>query len=159
PVFETLIGFRKFKHDYAAAAQLLRLRWSMGMRAADGQQSATRALHELLALHAMHGPLDGFQRDLLDNLDNLFDPAMLYSLGEICRNHNARLGASLLFQLAYARGIASSETREASSEFLLEQGWTDLAERELLAITNSWFATGPTVDSARMRLGLLNSSL
>src|SRR5439155_5524739 len=56
------------------------------------------------------------------------------------------------------RGIGSPETREAAGEFLLEQNWLNLAERELLAITRSWFAYRDTIDSARMRLGLLYSN-
>ena len=84
---------------------------------------------------------------------------MLYSLGRMFQNHRTLAVARIFYALAYLRGTGSPETREDAGEFLMEQNWSDLAERELQAITQSWFAGAATIDSARMRLGLLHSNL
>ncbi len=157
PVFDTLVAVKQFKHEYDSAADLLRTRWTLSLRESDNGVDCG-ALDELFALHAMHGPLTGFGQDVRENVVLLARPQELYSLGKMCENHRAIRAATVIYELAYLRGAGSPATREEVGEFLMEQNWTDLAERELVAITQSWFSFGATVDSARMRLGLLHAN-
>ena len=159
PVFDTLIGLKRFKKDYEGAADLLRIGWTMTLRESDSAHLNYRTLDQLFALHAMHGPLAGFDDDIRNNVAALSRPQVIYSLGRMCEQHGHPWIARFVYELAFWRGIASSETREASGEFLLEQNWSDLAERELRAIIRSWIVYAATLDSARMRLGMLHANL
>ncbi|HEX3358476.1 MAG TPA: hypothetical protein VHS31_15995 [Tepidisphaeraceae bacterium] len=159
PTFDRLIGFHQFKQEYEKSADLLRMKWTMSRREIEIGGPEPTALDALFALHAEHGPLAGFANDLRTNADQLFRPHVIYALGRLCEKHDSHLAASFFYRLAYAMNSFSPELREGVSEFLLEQHWSDLAERELIAITQSWFAPAQMADGAKMRLGLLHSSL
>src|SRR5439155_15608026 len=130
------------KKEYGEAAELMRVAWALTLRESDPQRINFRVLDELFALHAEHGPLPGFGTDVGGNPGALWRPQVIYSLGRMCQNHRRARAAKILYELAFLRGLGAPETREAAGEFLLEQNWAELAERELLAITRSWFAFG-----------------
>jgi tetratricopeptide (TPR) repeat protein len=159
PVFDTLIGLKRFKKDYEGAADLLRIGWTMTLRESDPAHLNYRTLDQLFALHATHGPLPGFPDDVRNNPAALSRPQVIYSLGRMCEEHRHTWIARFVYELAFLRGFASPETREASGEFLLEQNWSNLAESELRAIIRSWVVYAATLDSARMRLGMLHANL
>jgi tetratricopeptide (TPR) repeat protein len=159
PTFDRLIGFHQFRQEYEKSAELLRMKWTMSRRELEIGGPAPTALDDLFALHAEHGPLAGFAGDLRTNADQLLRPHVIYALGKLCEKRNDFFAASILYHLAYAMSSFSPELREGVSEFLLEQHWSTLAERELEAITQSWFTPAQMADGARMRLGLLYSSL
>jgi tetratricopeptide (TPR) repeat protein len=129
----------------------------MTVRESESIDASPNALDALLALHATAGPLPGFAEDLRANPISLTRPQCIYALGRLCERNRHALLARLLDEIAYCRGIGSPEWREGAGSFLLDQNWYPQAERELLAITRSWFAFKPTVDTAMMRLGLLYS--
>lgn len=159
PVFDTLIGLKRFNKDYDGAADILRIGWTMTLRESDPAHLNYRTLDQLFALHAMHGPLPGFAQDIRNNAAALWRPQVIYSLGRMCEQHRHAWIARFVYELAFLRGFASPQTREASGEFLLEQNWSSLAERELRAIIGTWIVYAATLDSARMRLGMLHANL
>jgi tetratricopeptide (TPR) repeat protein len=114
---------------YNDAARLLR----RAMAQEAGNESSDVAL-QLLALHARHGPLDGYEADLRVISRQASAGPMLYAGGELMRRGDHFLLAAMADVAALISGGGAVESHWDSADFLMRQGWTELAGLEFRAV-------------------------
>jgi tetratricopeptide (TPR) repeat protein len=117
---------------FADVAQLLRQRAHRGATDEDGDP--TQAPLELFAAHAKFGPLPGFDKDLTTFNSQLADPRVMFALGKTYQRCGQNVLADAVFRAAYASDMVSIEDRFNQGDFLIRQGWLELAEAEIDAI-------------------------
>jgi tetratricopeptide (TPR) repeat protein len=159
-VFSALLSASISAGDYEAAAATLRAKyvrrpWPLPMRSAE----RFNALDEVFALHADFGPLKHFAADVSDFRDELARPQIVYALGRAYDRRAAQpLVADALCRVAYAIGMGSPVTRDASGEFLASRNWEPLARQEFEAVLAAADDNGlyrPYAANAHLRLGYL----
>jgi tetratricopeptide (TPR) repeat protein len=85
----------------------------------------------LFALHAEHGPYDGFWTDVRTYRAYLDEPEVLYSLGRLAWRTAHPIASVVIDGVALLAGGASAEKHCRTGGFLTTQGWDGAAEREL----------------------------
>ncbi|HSV13843.1 MAG TPA: hypothetical protein VLI90_06260, partial [Tepidisphaeraceae bacterium] len=100
---------------------------------------------DLFALHAEHGPFDGFWQDVQIYRAYLCEPELLYALGQLA----SREGHPMAGLAAQAAGLAAGGVSPARHTqvggFLTTQGWSAAAERELSAAI--WLSGGEEINA------------
>jgi len=127
------------RQDFDEAARLRRLHAG---RIGVTRDAYPQPVFELFALHGEYGPLAGFDSDLSQWESCIGQPQVLYSLGQACRRQQKPFAAGACFDAA-ALGSLTATHRLLVARFLFQQGWMDLAERELLALLGNGEADAP----------------
>jgi tetratricopeptide (TPR) repeat protein len=130
--YERLQNLALLAGDYDGVAKLLRMRAARNETDEDGEPS--RAVLELFAAHAKFGPMAGFEKDLANFRDRLGDPRVMFALGKIYERSGQSALASATYRSAFLVDLVSVQDRFEQGDFLLQQGWLDLAEGEFGAI-------------------------
>jgi tetratricopeptide (TPR) repeat protein len=117
---------------YDEVGNLLRLRARRG--ATDGEGNPSPAVLELFAAHGKFGPLSGFEKDLETYHDQLDDPRIMFALGKVYERCGQNMLAEAMYRSAYLANLVSIANRFDEGDFLLRQGWLDLAEGEFKTI-------------------------
>jgi tetratricopeptide (TPR) repeat protein len=118
--------------DYDQVAVLLRMRAARNETDEDGEPS--KAVLELFAAHAKFGPLAGFDKDLETFRDRLGDPRVMYAVGKVYERGGRGLLAAATYRAAFLTDLVSVQDRFDQGDFLLQQGWLDLADGQFGAI-------------------------
>ena len=113
-------------------AKLLRMRAKRG--AVDESGDPSKAVLDLFAAHAKFGPLGGFADDVQTYREQLQDPRVLFALGKIYQRAGQSALATATFRAAHAIDVTSIEDRFEQGDYLVRQGWLDLAEGEFKTI-------------------------
>lgn len=117
---------------YDDVAALLRLRARRG--ASDDEGNPSLAVLNLFAAHGKFGPLQGFEKDLETYHDQLTDPRILFALGKTYERCGQKMLAEATYRAAYLSDAVSISDRLTAGDFLIRQGWLDLAEGEFSSI-------------------------
>jgi hypothetical protein len=159
--FDQLAAAAVENHQYDQAATLRRQQCK---RIGVTRTSFPSPFFELLILHSDFGPLAGFADDLQtyggkdNDRDYLAAPESLFILSRLY----SRLGQALLAHTLEQAALAASpseETRSATTSFLLDHGWYDLATKECRATLSRANATPDEADlTARLRLSSLGAN-
>jgi tetratricopeptide (TPR) repeat protein len=88
----------------------------------------------LFAAHAKFGPLAGFDKDLETFRDRLGDPRVMFALGKVYERCGRPALAAATYRSAFMVDLVSVQDRFDQGDFLLKQGWLDLAESEFQAV-------------------------
>jgi tetratricopeptide (TPR) repeat protein len=149
--------------NFDEVASLLRERAHRG--AIDEEGEPTQAVFDLFAAHAKFGPLAGFDNDVKVFHDQFADPRVMFALGKVYQRAGERLLAQAMFRAASASDTIFIDDRFTHGDFLLRQGWLDLAQGEIAVIfelapdhsTEQVRANGPTtpdIDTANAHFRL-----
>lgn len=130
--YERLQNLALLAGNYDEVAKLLRMRAARNDTDEDGEPST--AVLELFAAHAKFGPLAGFDKDLTTFRDRLGDPRVMFALGKIYERAGQGALAAATYRSAFLVDLVSVQDRLDQGDFLLQQGWLDLAEGEFTAI-------------------------
>lgn len=117
---------------YDDVAQLLRQRARRG--ASDAEGNPTMAVLNLFGAHGKFGPLKGFEKDLETYHDELGDPRIMFALGKVYERSGQRALADAAYRSAFLADLVSIPQRFEQGDFLIRQGWLDLAEGEFTSI-------------------------
>jgi tetratricopeptide (TPR) repeat protein len=117
---------------YDDVAELLRQRARRG--ASDAEGNPTMAVLNLFGAHGKFGPLKGFEKDLETYHDQLGDPRIMFALGKVYERCGQRALADAAFRSAFLADLVSIPQRFEQGDFLIRQGWLDLAEGEFTSI-------------------------
>lgn len=116
------------------ATRLLRMQAGRAVASPTDDADAPSAVVELFALHATHGPLDGFMKDLLAHEKELADPRIMFSLAKVCERSGNPALAQGIARGAFLCDVISIPDRFAQGSFLLKHGWRDLAQAQFAAV-------------------------
>ncbi|HEY7119225.1 MAG TPA: hypothetical protein VH475_21730 [Tepidisphaeraceae bacterium] len=130
--YERLQNLALLAGEYDRVAELLRMR--AARNAVDGDGEPSRAVLELFAAHAKFGPLNGFDKDLETYKDQLGDARLMFAIGKIYERAGQPLLAAATYRSAHLADLVSVQDRFDQGDFLLRQGWLDLAEGEFSTI-------------------------
>lgn len=129
-----------------------RLRRAQAARIGIWRDAYPTPIFELFALHARHGPLSGFASDLARYGVETGQPQVLYAMSRLYRNSGQEIVALAMESAARCASLTSNH-RLLVSRFLVEQGWNDLAERELdLMLSEAAEKSGVGAVNAHLRL-------
>lgn len=130
--YERLQNLALLAGRYDEVAQLLRLRAQRD--ATDDEGEASQAVLNLFAAHAKFGPLKGFDKDLQTYQARLSDPRVMFALGKAYERCGQRALADATFRAAFLVDLVSVGDRFTQGEFLMHQGWHDLAQAQFAAV-------------------------
>jgi tetratricopeptide (TPR) repeat protein len=145
--YERLQNLALLRGDYDQLAALLRMRAARNETDEEGEPS--KAVLELFAAHAKFGPLAGLDKDLETFRDRLGDPRVMFALGKIYERCGQSALAAATYRSAFLVDLVSVQDRFDQGDFLLKQGWLDLAEAEFQAVFD--LAPDHSNDEGRMR--------
>ena len=132
--------------DFRAAAGLVR---QLAERSAYSAVEIPEAVGDLFALHADHGPVGGLADDVRVYRPYVARPELVYCLGRVAGRVGGPVAGPVLEAAANAVAVAaggpSAGGHCGTALFLFRHGWTDLAERELLACL--WLTGGRSADA------------
>jgi tetratricopeptide (TPR) repeat protein len=118
--------------QYDRAAEVLRAR--ARRNAADEDGDASTAVLELFAAHAKFGPLKGFAEDVKTYSGSLNDSRVLFALGKAYERAGRPLLAAATCRAAFMADLVSVQDRFDQGDFLLRNGWLDLADAQFAAV-------------------------
>jgi tetratricopeptide (TPR) repeat protein len=130
--FDRLQNLALLNARYDEVAELLRLRARRGATDSEGEPS--KAVLNLFAAHGKFGPLAGFDKDLQTYHDQLGDPRIMFALGKLYERCGQRALAQATIRSAFLVDLVSIYDRLEQGDFLIQQGWFDLAEGEFTTI-------------------------
>ncbi len=130
--YERLQNLALLDGRYDDVAALLRLRARRG--ATDDEGNPSMAVLNLFAAHGKFGPLQGFEKDLETYHDQLTDPRILFALGKTYERSGQKMLAEATYRAAYLSDTVTISDRLAAGDFLIRQGWLDLAEGEFSSV-------------------------
>jgi tetratricopeptide (TPR) repeat protein len=117
------------RKDYAQLGSLLR---EQAERTPWDPVGVPKPVVDLFAFQADFGPLPGLAGDLSTYEAYLGHPEMMYSVAHMLERSHHEASAAVCNTIALALGGTSAEGHCLTGDFLLKQGWIDIAERELL---------------------------
>lgn len=130
--YERLQNLALLDGRYDDVAALLRLRARRG--ATDEEGNPSMAVLNLFAAHGKFGPLQGFEKDLETYHDQLTDPRILFAVGKTYERCGQKMLAEATYRAAYLADTVTISDRLAAGDFLIRQGWLDLAQGEFSSI-------------------------
>ena len=130
--FDRLQNLALLNGHYDELGQLLRLRARRGATDEEGEPS--KALLNLFGAHGKFGPLAGFDKDLQTYQAQLGDPRILFALGKVYERTGRRALAAATYRSAFLMDTVSIPQRFEAGDFLIRQGWLDLAEAEFAGV-------------------------
>jgi tetratricopeptide (TPR) repeat protein len=130
--FERLQNLALLAGRYDEVADLLRQRAVRGATDEEGEPSM--AVLNLFAAHARFGPLSGFENDLQTYQAQLSDPRVMFAVGKVYERCGQEMLAAAIYRSAFLVDLVSIKDRRSQGDFLLRQGWLDLAEAQLTTI-------------------------
>jgi tetratricopeptide (TPR) repeat protein len=130
--FDRLQNLALLAGRYDDVAELLRFRARRGATDEDGEP--TKAVLNLFATHAQFGPLKGFDQDVKTYQAQLDDPRVMFAVGKAYERCGQRVMAETIYRSAFLTDLASIEDRFSQGDFLMRQGWLDLAEAQFSAV-------------------------
>jgi hypothetical protein len=130
--YDRLQNLALLRGDYDRLAALLRMRAARSETGDGGEPGA--AVLDLFAAHAKFGPLAGFDKDLETFRDRLGDPRVMFALGKVYERCGRPALAAATYRSAFMVDLVSVQDRFDQGDFLLKQGWLDLAEAEFRAV-------------------------
>jgi tetratricopeptide (TPR) repeat protein len=130
--FDRLQNLALLAGRYDDVAELLRLRALRG--AVDEEGEPTKAVLHLFATHAQFGPLAGFDKDLQTYRAQLNDPRVMFAVGKAYERCGQQALAAAIYRSAFLIDLVSIEDRFSQGDFLMRQGWLDLAEAQFAAV-------------------------
>lgn len=128
--FDALAGAATNSARYADALNFRRVQ---SLRTGSVGESQNDAIGEIFALHARHGPLDGFDHDLQTYNFVLGEAPIIYAMGLIYARGGQDLAARTCMQTAFMSSL-TAQRRESAIRFLRQNQLDDLAIHELRSI-------------------------